>query len=63
VSAIEEKEILIIEDSPAVGMLFKEFLNKLGFKKMHSCQNWKTYIDEFKEITKSGTVPLVFFGL
>ena len=60
VSKLEEKEILIIEDSPAVGILLKEFLNKLGFKKIHSCQNGKTGIETFKEITKSGTVPLVF---
>lgn len=59
-SELEEKEVLIIEDSPAVGILLKEFLNKLGFKKIHSCQNGKTGIETFKEITKFGTVPLVF---
>jgi response regulator of citrate/malate metabolism len=60
VSKLEEKEVLIIDDSPAVGILFKEFLNKLGFKKIHSCQNGITGIETFKEITNSGTVPLVF---
>ncbi|MGI0022017.1 MAG: response regulator [Nitrososphaeraceae archaeon] len=60
VSELEEKEVLIIEDSPAVGILIKEFLNRLGFKKIHSCQNGKTGIETFKEITKEGTVPLVF---
>ena len=59
-SKLEEKEVLIIDDSPAVGILLKEFLNKLGFKKIHSCQNGITGIETFKEITKSGMVPLVF---
>ncbi len=59
-SSLEEKEILIIDDSPAVNILLKDFLNRLGFKKIHICQNGKTGIDEFKEIIKSGTVPLVF---
>ncbi|MBI5146311.1 MAG: response regulator [Thaumarchaeota archaeon] len=60
VPELEDKEILIIEDSPAVGILLKEFLTKLGFKKIHSCQNGKTGIEAFKDIIKSGTVPLVF---
>ena len=57
---LEEKEVLIIEDSPAVGILLKEFLTKLGFKKIRSCQNGKDGISAFKETIESGTVPLVF---
>jgi len=60
VPLLEEKEVLIIEDSPAVGILLKDFLNRLGFKKIHSCQNGKTGIEAFKEIIAAGTVPLVF---
>jgi DNA-binding response OmpR family regulator len=59
-SSLEEKEVLVIEDSPAVGILLKEFLAKLGLKKIHYCQNGKTGIDTFKEIIAAGTVPLVF---
>lgn len=59
-SSLEEKEILVIEDSPAVGILLKEFLNKLGFKKIHYCQNGQSGIDAFKEIIAGGAVPLVF---
>lgn len=57
---LEEKEVLIIEDSPAVGILLKDFLSKLGFKKIHHCQNGKTGIETFKEIITTGMVPLVF---
>lgn len=59
-SAIEDKEVIIIEDSPAVGILLKEFLNKLGLKKIHHCQNGKTGVESFKEIVESGRNPLVF---
>lgn len=59
-SEIEDREILIIEDSPAVGILLKEFLTKLGFKKIQSCQTGKDGINAFKEIIESGTAPLVF---
>jgi DNA-binding response OmpR family regulator/predicted RNA-binding Zn-ribbon protein involved in translation (DUF1610 family) len=59
-SSFEERDVLIIEDSPAVGILLKEFLNKLGLKKIHYCQNGKTGIESFQEIIESGKVPLVF---
>lgn len=59
-SSLEDKEVLIIEDSTATGILLKEFLGKLGLKKIHHCQNGKTGIESFKEITESGNVPLVF---
>lgn len=59
-SSIEEKDVLIIEDSPAVGILLKEFLNKLGLKKIRHCQNGKTGIESFRELVEAGKVPLVF---
>ena len=59
-SSLEEKDVLIIEDSPAVGILLREFLNKLGLKKIHHCQNGKTGIESFKELVESGKMPLVF---
>lgn len=57
---IEEKDVLIIDDSQAIGILLKEFLNKLGLKKIHHCQNGETGIKVFKDIISSGGVPLVF---
>lgn len=59
-SNIEEREVLIIEDSPAVGILLKEFLTKLGFKKIHHCQNGKSGIAFFKDMVEQGRIPLVF---
>lgn len=60
VPVLEERDILIIEDSPAVGILLKDFLSRMGFKKIRHCQNGKAGIEAFKEITETGTVPLVF---
>ncbi|NDF25489.1 MAG: response regulator [Thaumarchaeota archaeon] len=59
-SEIEESEVLVVEDSQAVGILLKEFLHKLGFKKIRHCQNGKTGIESFRELVDSGNVPLVF---
>lgn len=59
-SDIEEKDVLVIEDSPAVGIILKEFLGKLGLKKIHYCQNGKTGIEVFNALTTSGKLPLVF---
>lgn len=59
-SGIEDKEVLIIEDSPAVGILLKEFLGKLGFKKMYHYQNGKAGMESFRDIINRGEVPLVF---
>jgi DNA-binding response OmpR family regulator len=57
---IEETEILIIEDSPAVGILLKEFLSKFGLKRIHHCQNGEAGMRLFKELIQSDKVPLVF---
>lgn len=59
-SSLEEKDVLIIEDSPAVGILLKEFLNRLGMKKIRHCHNGKTGIESFMELVEAGQMPLVF---
>lgn len=59
-SSLEEKDVLIIEDSPAVGILLKEFLSRLGMKKIRHCQNGKTGIESFRELVEAGQMPLVF---
>jgi len=59
-AALRDKDVLIIEDSPAVGMLLKEFLTSLDFKDIHTCQNGATGIQVFKELIESGDTPIVF---
>lgn len=55
----EKKDILIIEDSPAVAILLEEFLKKLSYSSIHTCNNGKLGIQVFGELVKSGKVPIV----
>ena len=41
---LTDREILVIDDSPAIGIFFRDFLKKLGFDKVHSCENGKTFM-------------------
>jgi len=57
---LTDREILVIDDSPAIGIFFRDFLKKLGFDKVHSCENGKTGIETFEEIVGTGATPIVF---
>ena len=52
-------EIIIIEDSPAITILLKGFLEKIGYDKIHACSNGKTAIQTFREISAEGKTPIV----
>jgi len=51
--------VLIVEDSQAVTMLLKSFLDKLEYTNVISCDNGYTAINEFKKLVKSNTPPIV----
>ena len=51
--------VLIVEDSPAVTMLLKSFLEKLDYRDIHSCDNGYTAVKEFKKLFKANTPPIV----
>jgi response regulator RpfG family c-di-GMP phosphodiesterase len=51
--------VLIIEDSPAVTMLLKSFLDKLEYTDIHSSDNGYTAVKEFKKLVKANTAPIV----
>jgi len=59
-SPIRDRDFLIIEDSPAVALLLKEYLKKLGIKKIRSFENGKKGIAAFKKLVKTKNVPVVF---
>ena len=59
-SPIREKNFLIIEDSPAVALLLKEYLIKLGIEKIQSFENGKKGIAAFKKLVKTKNEPVVF---
>ena len=51
--------VLIIEDSPAIGMLLKNYLEKLGYTQIRICTNGSTAIETFKELVTLKTHPIV----
>lgn len=54
-----KNDVLIIEDSPAIGMLLKSYLEKLGYTQIHICSNGATGILTFKELISSEKDPIV----
>ena len=58
--AIRNRDFLIIEDSPAVNILLKDYLKKLGITKIQSCQNGKKGIAAFKKLVKTNSDSIVF---
>jgi response regulator of citrate/malate metabolism len=58
-ASIEKSDILIIEDSIAVCVLISEFLKKLGYQNIHSCNTGQAGIDKFEELAKAGRMPIV----
>lgn len=52
-------DVLIIEDSPAICMLLKNYLEKLGYAQIHICTNGSTAIETFKELVNMKKQPIV----
>ncbi len=52
-------DVLIIEDSPAIGMLLKNYLEKLGYTQIHTSINGSTAIKTFKELVTLEKHPIV----
>ena len=52
-------DVLIIEDSPAISMLLKNYLEKLGYTQIHTCTNGSTAIEVFKELVTLTKHPIV----
>ncbi len=51
--------VLIVEDSKAVTMLLRSFLEKLEYADIHECDNGYTAVKEFKKLVKASTPPIV----
>ena len=52
--------VLIIEDSPAVGMLLAEFMRKLGYEDIKTAESGHAGISLFKEMVEKDVTPLIF---
>jgi response regulator of citrate/malate metabolism len=56
---ITRPPVLIVEDSPAVTMLLKSFLEKLEYSDVHTSDNGYNAIKQFKKLAKANTPPIV----
>jgi len=56
---VKKKPIILIEDSNAICILLRDFLNKLGYEKIHICNKGQEGIDRFKSIIGSGDLPII----
>ena len=52
-------DILIVEDSPAISMLLKSYLEKLGFTQIHTCDTGSAAIATFNDLVSQKKQPLV----
>ena len=51
--------VLIVEDSPAIGMLLKSYLEKLGYSQIHICETGATAITTFTDLVSKNIQPIV----
>ena len=54
-----KNDVLIIEDSMATTILLRDFLKKLGYENIESCNNGKTGIRVFSDLNSAGKRPIV----
>lgn len=54
-----KNNILIVEDSPSIGMLLKSYLQKLGYAEIHVCTTGSAAIAAFSELIGKNKPPIV----
>jgi len=55
----KQNAILIVEDSPAVGMLLKNYMEKLGYSEIHICETGSSAITTFSDLISQNKEPIV----
>jgi len=59
-ASVDDMEVLIIEDSAATAGVISDYLKQLDYKEIHICNDGKTGINKFLELSSSNRSPLVF---
>lgn len=54
-----KNDVLIVEDSPAIGILLKSYLEKLGYTEIHTCTTGSSAITAFNELIGQNKQPIV----
>ncbi len=57
--SFQKKDVLIIEDSVATTILIGEFLKKLGYQNIHTCNTGKDAVQVFKDLVKADKIPII----
>ena len=53
-----KEPILIVEDSPAIGILLKNYLEKLDYEQIHICSNGESAISTLRDLVTQGKQPI-----
>ncbi|WP_299293252.1 response regulator [Nitrosopumilus sp.] len=51
--------IVIVEDSPAIGMVLKNYLEKLGYDQIHTCDTGSSAMTTFSDLVSQKLHPIV----
>jgi len=54
-----KNDVLIVEDSPAIGVLLKNYLQKLGYSEIHICKTGSEAVNTFKDLFTENKNPIV----
>ena len=55
----DKDDILIIEDSAAIGMILKKYLEELGYTQIHTCDTGSAAITTFHDLISQNKQPIV----
>jgi len=59
-TSVDDTDVLIIEDSKATAGLLSDYLKQLNYKEIHICNDGKSGVKKFLELSSSNRLPLVF---
>jgi len=54
-----KNDVLIVEDSPAIGFLLKSYMEKLGYSEIHICVTGSSAVDTFNDLVDQKKHPIV----
>jgi len=59
----KKRSIVVVDDSPAVIMKLRGYLEKLGYKDIHDCKTGKEAINSCKKLIESSHDPIVLLDM
>ena len=59
----KKRSVVVVDDSPAVIMKLRGYLEKLGYKDIHDCKTGKEAINSCKKLIQSSQDPIVLLDM